>query len=106
MENLALVINERLRQISEGWSKDHDAKHESGELVLLACCYALNTYTVNDKLKKTISSELDAYWGEGDFNKPVDPVDNLAKAGALILAELDRVNSSVGEKYVLTGRYE
>lgn len=73
------VLAERRRQVeSEGWSPEHDDKHTDNELSRAAGCYALG---------------VTAYWPwDQDWWKPSDRRRNLVKAGALILAEIERLD--------------
>lgn len=81
------VLAERLRQIeAEGWTPEHDDAHNNGELAEAAGCYALHH---NDPGLKGAP----AWWPwHAAWWKPADPRRNLIKAGALILAELERLD--------------
>lgn len=79
------IAAERQRQISEGgWTAEHDDEHAAGELAEAAQCYVMETIQPGDG---------NAFWPwEGSWWKPsADPVRNLVKAGALIAAEIDRL---------------
>jgi hypothetical protein len=104
----ALIAAERQRQVSaEGWTPEHDAGHVGDDLAVAACCYALpNTMrrwkTVRQGPGRDGRSELRSYsvptlwpW-EGRAWKPSvdDRVRELVKAGALIAAEIDRLNGT------------
>lgn len=84
---LDLIKTERLRQIDEeGYHEDHDDKHEEGELALMAAAYALSSGGERNK------EALDAVISILQWDvKPKDRVRDLVRAGALILAELERV---------------
>lgn len=100
-----LIARERRRQVEEeGWTAGHDAEHAGGNLALAASLYAKD---VADKL-------YDADYGfippqmspcpigwpwDGKWWKPTpdDPVRQLVKAGALIAAEIDRLQTLEGE---------
>lgn len=82
---IELIAEERRRQIAiEGWTPEHDDKHKGGELSTAAACYSAPHI-----------DELVSWW---PWNKkwwkptPEDRVRELAKAGALIAAEIDRLN--------------
>lgn len=83
---IELIADERYRQIyKEGWSSYHDAKHTNGELAQAAMCYA-----------NPIPSEgfITAFWPFDRLwykRSSSDPIKNLVKAGALIAAEIDRI---------------
>ncbi len=75
---IKLITEERRRQVeSEGWSRAHDDSHGNGELVEAAVCYAVGN---SDRWP------WDKYWW-----KPSGRVRDLVKAGALIAAEIDRL---------------
>ena len=105
------ILAERQRQITaEGWTPDHDAEHDGGELAAAGAAYALHAvdhlhpYSQGDG-----GDEAPGCWpwrnevagrGEGPVRtepawwKPGAPRRNLIKAGALILAEIERLDRS------------
>ena len=91
-----LIADERRRQIEvEGWTPKHDDVHGAGELVMAAVCYAEQAvqrgWLAPDKYRKdSISRFSDWPWGKSWW-KPKDPISDLAKAAALIAAEIDRL---------------
>jgi hypothetical protein len=75
------VLAERLRQIeAEGWTPEHDDKHTKGEMAKAAACYAAG-YPI-----ATLWPWGDEWWKFSDRRR------NLVKAGALILAEIERLD--------------
>lgn len=93
---IELIAEERQRQIEvEGWTAEHDDQHTNGELADAAAVYALN---------EDSKEYLDEHWGNDnllhfwpfdlDWLKltPENRVRELQKAGALIAAEIDRIN--------------
>lgn len=87
------VLAERLRQIeAEGWSPEHDDEHDDGGMAKAAGCYAFASmgYYTNG-LGEIESPESDWPWDEGWW-KPGTPRRMLVKAGALILAEIERID--------------
>lgn len=82
------IVEERARQITvEGFSATHDDRHTKTELVFAAVAYAL--YATD-----TSAGVAAKYWPWDieDWNPDVnDQVRNLVKAGALIAAEIDRL---------------
>jgi hypothetical protein len=83
-DGVYLIAEERSRQIAaEGWTADHDDDHCSGELVAAAICYAS---ALGAKTQCPRFWPWDASWW-----KPRDEIRNLVKAGALISAEIDRL---------------
>lgn len=93
-----MIADERKRQIEvEGWTAEHDASHKNNELALVAMCYAepRKYYNpVNRLLKFRVPNpgiwprEWDKKWF-----KPKDRIRDLVKAGALIAAEIDRLQA-------------
>lgn len=85
-----LIAEERLRQISaEGWSAEHDDKeHERGGLVRAAMCYADSTLPNHITY---IASDTWPWDEEWDKREKHSRLRKLAISGALIAAEIDRV---------------
>jgi len=107
MTGIELIAAERERQIhSEGWTSNHDAQHSTGELAIAGACYALRISQVH--LPTSVNSPR-GLESQIDFTRPLPnqitwPWDNewykptpenrvrqLVKAGALIAAEIDRL---------------
>lgn len=81
------VLAERQRQIStEGWTPEHDDEHADGSMSRAAGCYAIHRDDPGLKGAPAWWPWHAAWW------KPADPRRNLVKAGALILAELERLD--------------
>ena len=73
------VLKERLRQIEgEGWTPEHDQEHPGGEFAKAAACYAIGQPVQN-------------WWPVGWEFKEDDKYRMLIKSGALVLAELERI---------------
>lgn len=85
-----LIAAERQRQIEQKcWSAKHDDSHDRGELLDAGLSYifaAIND--ANDTLRNSPPGEWPWSW---ESWKPEDLITNLAKAGALIAAEIDRI---------------
>ncbi len=83
------IAAERKRQIEqEGWTPEHDDEHDGGELLQAALCYA------SAARYGAIPGEPPHGWPwESDSWKARsnDAIRNLVKAGALIAAEIDRL---------------
>jgi hypothetical protein len=93
VEGAALIAAERRRQIeSENWTPEHDDSHAKGEMADAAACYAkvaaMNSYPGPVPLDVPSNWPWDAEW----WKPSSDPIRNLVKAGALIAAEIDRLN--------------
>jgi len=94
------VLAERQRQISaEGWTAKHDDQHSDGSMALAAACYALNAAVWADRPKAIPQSDYvrlanPGYrwpWAE-KWWKPKSQRQDLVRAAALLLAEIDRLD--------------
>lgn len=83
------VLAERARQISaEGWTPEHDDANSDGEMAQAAACYALNAAGwKTEALRGCWPIKWMAAWF-----KPTDHRRDLVKSGALILAEIQRLD--------------
>lgn len=91
MKGLDLIVRERKRQIEkEGWSAKHDDAHGDGELVQAARSYfqSAQMYLLGFK---SFRPPDDWPW-ERKWWKPKPPLRDLVKAGALYVAEMDRIS--------------
>lgn len=87
------LLAERQRQVEvEGWTPEHDDQHGDGSMSMAAACYALVGTAVH-RAKTFEPQTLWAWtgWAPSWF-KPRDRRANLIRAGALILAELERLD--------------
>lgn len=82
-----MIAAERARQINvEGWTPEHDDEHDSCEMTWAAVSYAMQAANPPG------GDEFDPWpWAESWWKPSDDPVRNLVKAGALIAAEIDRL---------------
>ncbi len=82
------VLAERQRQIEvEGWTPEHDDKHGGGQIAAAAGCYALFTDT------HPIAGYCPRNWPwDASWWKPTHYRHDLVKSGALVLAELERID--------------
>lgn len=89
------VLAERQRQITaEGWTPEHDDEYEHGELADAAGCYALSSELFD------CAGEPPRPWPWPDeWWKPGNRRRDLVKAGALILAEIERIDRAAGIKW-------
>jgi hypothetical protein len=84
------VCDERDRQVEkEGWSQEHDDEHTRRELSTAAGCYLLYTESYPEEGHPPPEWPWDPEWW-----KPRDFRRDLVRAGALVLAEIDRVDRS------------
>jgi len=88
----ALIMMERGRQIKEeGWSSSHDDLHTKGELVQAAIAYAYIGSDFNLASNKSILIEIIWPWDAKFWKPKKNRIRNLVRAGALIAAEIDRL---------------
>lgn len=110
---IELISEERQRQIEkEGWSPEHDDQHSAGELLQAAVAYADCDPTMKKFKQKFVLEDTfprgvefrDPYpetWSkQWDKRKKHSRLRRLAIAGALIAAEIDRVQRSEKESEV------
>jgi hypothetical protein len=116
------ITKERMRQINiEGFGPSHDDEHGESELALAACCYATpkKIYIEDERANEKRFSDpwpFDGKWdkryqcgeckgiGANYIPNPksytdVERIDLLVKAGALIAAEIDRLERFKNEKH-------
>ncbi len=83
---LIAIQAERQRQIDiEGWTPEHDDSHSGGELALAAACYA------GDTRKFNTAPPPKWPWAQ-HWWKSTSRRRDLVKAGALIVAEIERLD--------------
>jgi hypothetical protein len=92
------VLAERQRQISaEGWTPEHDDEHDCCELALVAALYASPVPLFEESREEGISTTFSDPWPESwddawDRREDFDERRKLVIAGALILAEIERID--------------
>ena len=87
---IELIAEERQEQIQKhGWTKDHDAQHNDGELVRAACAIAFVS-------RVDMPANIPAPDWAWEIRERIehDRIHCLKVAGALIAAEIDRLNNS------------
>lgn len=82
----------------EGWTPEHDDAHDAGELASAAACYAINAASTLHPydglgIQLNASGAPEVPWWPWDVSwwKPGEPLRDLVRAGALIAAEIDRL---------------
>lgn len=87
MNGIESIAAERQRQIEiESWTPEHDDGHADGELADAAACYARDHGTA-------FRTHPPKSWPwHRDWWKPKDRRADLVRAGALIAAEIDRLD--------------
>jgi hypothetical protein len=93
---IELIAEERARQMQrEGWTPDHDDGHYGKEMAEAAVAYLMfyGEQRGNAQVPAHISDMILArHWPWGrTWWKPKDELRNLVRAGALIAAEIDRL---------------
>lgn len=89
MNGAEQIAAERKRQVDEeGWTPEHDDQHIGKELAMAASCYAYPPGVSKESKRPPNLWPWDPAWWKPD---PDDEVHNLVRAGALIAAEIDRL---------------
>jgi hypothetical protein len=89
------VLAERERQKSvEGWTTEHDDEHDTGDLARAAAAYARHAGSDEDTRQVNSGFAPEDLWPSewGAAWKPSTRRCDLVKAGALILAEIERLD--------------
>jgi hypothetical protein len=108
----SLIRAERARQISaEGYTPEHDAAHQDGELARAAACYATppqhrkadTRFTIRDNRYMLVPQGWP--WHPDDW-KPASRLRDLVRAGALVTAERDRIAAEIDRLLAQADRKE
>lgn len=92
MTAIELIAAERNRQISvEGFTPDHDDQHVDNQLANAAACYALDAHLSQKEIWGTELVDLMWPWAEEWWKPEESRIRNLVKAGALLVAEIERL---------------
>jgi hypothetical protein len=92
-----VIAAERRRQIeAEKYTLEYDQRHTASELVRAAICYAYAGWILAGggaprQVRTSAKIAVLWPWSHGEFKPAEDPLRNLEKAGALIAAEIDRL---------------
>lgn len=110
---IAEIAAERKRQIEvEGWSAEHDDEHVDGSLAAAAACYAhpkqIFTAAVHsdprgDPPMPDTYSRVQWAWPKswhGKWFKMKGRRRDLIRAGALIIAEIERLDRKAGQPWL------
>lgn len=100
---VSLIALERERQLDKGYDAEHDSYEENEELAVVAGLYALDTTYAWRIIKETtadypdednvIKTDLWPWKDMEDKRGKIDRVEQLVQAGALIAAEIDRLQA-------------
>jgi len=89
----AELATERLRQIrDEGWSADHDDEHGRGVLpkAAMSYCQSASVGLIDTSI---LAGKPPTYWPwDAKWWKPKTARRDLVRAGALIIAEIERLD--------------
>jgi len=92
------AVAERIRQKSvEGWTPEHDAQHDQGEIALAAACYVMNKMPSYQEHWQVSTLDWWPWHPDWDKREKHDRERSLEIAAALIMAELDRLRAARGK---------
>lgn len=99
---LALILNERKRQLIKGYDAHHDDTEKEGQLSrAAACCAKYAAEILRDHSMVNNFQCPEWPWSDTAWKPPGSPIDSLVKSGALIIAEIERLqrleSSQLGE---------
>ncbi|HGO9713999.1 hypothetical protein SOJ65_12950 [Pseudomonas aeruginosa] len=94
------VQAERRRQVeAENWTPEHDDQHSDGQMAQAAGCYALHAGGIGTDWPGGIRNGSALFWPwDEEWWKPKSARENLVRAGALVLAEIERLDRSATEQ--------
>jgi hypothetical protein len=102
---IELIAAERKRQVKKGWTAKHDSGHTDGELSMAASVYAeIASHRTHPRrplpLLDAVKEASDRWpWNGDELKAEFDPIENLVKAGAMIAAEIDRLQRAKREQH-------
>ncbi len=90
---IELIAAERQRQMDmEGWTPEHDDQHRDAEMSGAAACYAIAANELSSRVPYLNAPNRSLWAWDMSWWKPgTCAVRCLVKAGALIAAEIDRL---------------
>lgn len=99
---IELIADERRRQVEvEGWTPEHDDEHGEGDIAAAASAYALFASLTPLRRESRRLHDEDGvpdmwpwalrWWKPGADDSNASRIRELVKAGALIAAEIDRL---------------
>lgn len=95
---------ERQRQMTEeGFTAHHDDQYDGGELAAAGACYALSAAHASYSHDGDVLREPPAAWPwDASWWKPTNARRDLVKAGALIVAELGKIDRQAAAEAATT----
>ena len=99
MNGIESIAAERKRQIQiEGWNAIHDDMHTHGQMAKAAAAYAQAAVLDSSFRERFGQPCIPSFWPwEASWYKPKDPRADLVRAGALIAAEIDRIDRAASK---------
>lgn len=96
----AIWFERNRQQYDEGWHPAHDDNYRRGELAGAAACYALLCLHISStELESRVSLLIRDLWPwSSNWWKPRMTRENLARAGALIAAEIERLDRAAQKR--------
>jgi hypothetical protein len=95
---VGLIQDERQRQLTEEeFLPSHDEQYTKQELIRAAQSYLMAAEFIEQFHKRRTANMIQPSWWPWDekwWKPSSDPIRNLQKAGALIAAEIDRLEAS------------
>lgn len=90
---LGEIADERRRQVeAEGWTPEHDDEHNTGGMAQAAACYAMAARWWQAGWHPTsLPDHIEWPWAR-KWWKPKAPRQDLIRAAALIVAEIERLD--------------
>lgn len=102
---IGLAIAERLRQIeTEGWTTKHDDSHAHSEMARAAAAYCLGQWELTGRVQdgKRFLPWRSLIWPwSKEWWKPKTRREDLIRAAALIIAEIQRLNRAATKEETL-----
>ena len=94
---IEIIAEERTRQIEiEGWTSDNDDKYVDEQLAEAAASYALPNFCRKSPDRIPITWPFHNRWWKPTLENRIK---ELAKAGALIAAEIDRIQRTTKQPF-------
>jgi hypothetical protein len=105
LTGVELIAAERARQVSvKGWTAQHDDDHDAGQITAAASAYSLLACEqVYIEQYRSFAEQAQYHmdkcwpWDEERWKPSPNPIRNLVKAGALLAAEIDRLQRNDGQ---------
>lgn len=95
LTGVELIAAERYRQrAEEGYTATHDAEHTDGEMQVAAWAYLTESGAFAGEGRCGDDPPEGWPWEPETWKPSADPLRNLVKAGALIAAEIDRLQQA------------